>query len=107
MKIQTKPIVPDFSEEIKQRESSNTPEDQTNGDIDDYRDLAILRSIRNYKYNNGNIPNPPSYKLLKYVMDSIPHYKLLKEFLKMKIIEFESNLITFAKQSMVSIYYML
>jgi len=45
----------------------------------------------NFKNINGDFPHPPSDKLLKYILFSIPKFKLIKEYLKMKIMEFESN----------------
>ncbi|KAH0713597.1 hypothetical protein KY289_009556 [Solanum tuberosum] len=77
--------------DFEQGESSKTNEDETHSDIDDHRDLAILRSMWNFKNINGDFPHPPSDKLLKYILLSIPKFKLLKEYLKMKIMEFESN----------------
>uniref|UniRef100_M1DXQ7 Uncharacterized protein n=1 Tax=Solanum tuberosum TaxID=4113 RepID=M1DXQ7_SOLTU len=77
--------------DFEQGESSKTNEDETHSDIDDHRDLAILRSMWNFKNINGDFPHPPSDKLLKYILLSIPKFKLIKEYLKMKIMEFESN----------------
>ncbi|KAH0672908.1 hypothetical protein KY290_025189 [Solanum tuberosum] len=72
-------------------ESSNPPEDELPTDIEDHRDLAILRSMWNFKNMNGNLPDTPSDKLLKHMLFSNPNFKLPKEYLKMKIIEFHSN----------------
>uniref|UniRef100_M1D805 Uncharacterized protein n=1 Tax=Solanum tuberosum TaxID=4113 RepID=M1D805_SOLTU len=72
-------------------ESSNPPEDELPTDIEDHRDLAILRSMWNFKSMNGNLPDTPSDKLLKHILFSNPNFILPKEYLKMKIIEFHSN----------------
>ncbi|KAH0747419.1 hypothetical protein KY285_009076 [Solanum tuberosum] len=77
--------------DFEQGESSNTHEDETHSDIDDHRDLVILKSMWDFKKFNGDFPHPPSDKLLKYILFSITNFKLLKEYLKMKIMEFESN----------------
>ncbi|KAG5606578.1 hypothetical protein H5410_028070, partial [Solanum commersonii] len=76
---------------MEQGESSNSPEDELPTDIEDHRDLAILKSMWNFKNMNGNLPNTPSNKLLKHILFSNPNFKLPKEYLKMKIIEFHSN----------------
>ncbi|KAH0669903.1 hypothetical protein KY285_025519 [Solanum tuberosum] len=72
-------------------ESSNPPEDELPTDIEDHWDLAILKSMWNFKNMNGNLPDTPSDKLLKHILFSNPNFKLPKEYLKMKIIEFHSN----------------
>ncbi|KAH0777786.1 hypothetical protein KY290_009197 [Solanum tuberosum] len=90
MSCKCEPMVREYFN-FEQRESSKTNEDETHSDINDHRDLAILRSMWNFKNINGNSPHPPSDKLLKYILFSIPKFKLIKEYLKMKIMEFESN----------------
>ncbi|KAH0672842.1 hypothetical protein KY290_025079 [Solanum tuberosum] len=50
-----------------------------------------LKSMWNFKNMNDNIPNTPSDKLLKHILFSNPNFKLPKDYLKMKIIEFHSN----------------
>ncbi|KAG5575685.1 hypothetical protein H5410_055819 [Solanum commersonii] len=77
--------------DFEQGGSSKTNEDETHSDIDDHRDLAILRSMWNFKNINGNSQHPPLDKLLKYILFLIPKFKLIKEYLKMKTMEFESN----------------
>ncbi|KAH0632447.1 hypothetical protein KY290_035866 [Solanum tuberosum] len=64
MSCKCEPMVREIFD-FEQGESSKTNKDETHSDIDDHRDLAILRSMWNFKNINGNSQHPPSDKLLK------------------------------------------
>lgn len=99
-------IVPNFSK-FERGEPSCTqnllPNDDTalidhelnNDDNYDYhRDLAILRSMWQFKCNNGDLPYAHSDELHNYIMDSIPNLKILGNDLTEKIGELEENFYT-------------
>ncbi|KAK4714817.1 hypothetical protein R3W88_020724 [Solanum pinnatisectum] len=60
-------------------------------DYDYHQNLAILRTIWDYKSKTGDFPNPPSIELLDFIMYSLPNLKISREKLAKKIITFKNN----------------
>ncbi|KAH0651475.1 hypothetical protein KY284_031387 [Solanum tuberosum] len=73
------------------KEGRQSDADYYDYDCDYHQNLAILRTIWDYKSKTGDFPNPPSIKLLDFIMYSLPILKISREKLVKKIIAFKNN----------------
>ncbi|KAM3396187.1 hypothetical protein P3S68_005193 [Capsicum galapagoense] len=54
-------------------------------------DVAILRSILDFKCHYGYSPHPPSLDLIYHIMTAVPHLEISREELREKIIAYKEN----------------
>uniref|UniRef100_M1DLB6 Glabrous enhancer-binding protein-like DBD domain-containing protein n=1 Tax=Solanum tuberosum TaxID=4113 RepID=M1DLB6_SOLTU len=73
------------------KEGRQSDADYYDYDCDYHQNLAILRTIWDYKSKTGDFPYPPSIELLDFIMYSLPNLKISREKLAKKIIAFKNN----------------
>ncbi|KAH0651478.1 hypothetical protein KY284_031390 [Solanum tuberosum] len=73
------------------KEGRQSDADYYDYDCDYHQNLAILRTMCDYKSESGDSTHPPSLKLLDFIMYSLPNLKISREKLAKKIIAFKNN----------------
>ncbi|WMV29402.1 hypothetical protein MTR67_022787 [Solanum verrucosum] len=85
-----KPIVPMFSNLEKGGTSENELKEEDEYDYD--QDLAILKSMYHYYFNNGSAnPYSISKEMINYINDLIPNLKFHRQTLTTKILLLQHN----------------